>query len=401
MAKRPNGAPKPALGQLYGYGVQEARFLHHLLRSHSGDTVALEWVDDVSGVKAGESFAEQDKSGLAHNPISDHAVDLWKTFANWLEGRRSGYIPPGTKFILYVAQPYKGKVAQKMSDCQGLQEAKALIAWLRTQFWGTKPDFEKKVLIPESLGKYLNVVLSAKDAALADIIRSFTLECGIGSPYEEIAAEIGNAPVGAENVPQILNQLAGWIRTTTFKQIQNRRAVSIGRDDFFVEYLAAVRKFDRADTVLPSFAELPTDDEIQVEFLGETYVHQLQLINADMDLVFDAINTYLMASTDRVEWAKRGYVHRSSMLEYEAALTRTWRAKRSAVNVQLRGREPVEVGITLLSSCLEANIDLQGKHVPSHFTPGSFHKLANSLHIGWHPDFANLLVSTKDQAHAA
>ena len=89
------------------------------------------------------------------------------------------------------------------------------------------------------------------------------------------------------------------------------------------------------------------------------------------------------------------------MLEYEEALKQIWRAKRANVKVQMRGREPADVGITLFSSCIEANINLQGKHVPHHFTPGSFHKLANSLDIGWHPDFASLLVSAKDEAHAA
>lgn len=86
MARQPKGAPKTALGQLYGYGLQEARFLHHLLHSRSGDTIALESFDDVSGVKDGKPFAEQDKSGLEHNPISDSAIDLWKTFAKLARG---------------------------------------------------------------------------------------------------------------------------------------------------------------------------------------------------------------------------------------------------------------------------------------------------------------------------
>lgn len=375
--------------------------MHHLLHSRSGDTIALESLDDVSGVKDGQPFMEQDKSGLAHNPISDSAIDLWKTFANWLEGRRSGYIPAGTKFILYVAQPYRGKVAQRMSDCRSVHEAKALIADLRNHFWGAKPGYEKKASIPDALGKHLNAVLSAKDSVLADIIRSFHLERGLTSPYDEIAAVIASAPVGAENVQEILKHLAGWIRTTVFKQIEDHRAVSIGRDEFFVEYVATARKFDRSDTVLPSFADEPTDEDIQAQLLGETYVRQLRLIDAEEDLIYDAINSYLKASVDRTAWAKKGYIHQSSVLEYEEALKRTWRAERANVNVQMKGREPQDVGISLFTSCLEADINLQGKQVPHHFTPGSFHKLANSLDIGWHPDFARLLVSEKDEVHAA
>lgn len=402
MTKKSKTGSTSAPGQFYGYGIQEARFLHHLLRSQPGDTVALECIDDVSGTKGGEKYAEQVKSGLAHNPISDRSTDLWKTFANWLNGRRSGQIPAGTKFILYVAQPYKGKIAQKLSDCATKQDAKEAIGAIRKAFWGEAPNFEKRASIPEKLANYVNVLLGASESALVDIIRSFTLECGIGAPYDEITKEIASAPVGAENVEHILRQLAGWIRTTVFARIEKGHPAVVSRDEFHTEYVAAVRKFDRSDTILPTYATQPTDEDIQAEtLLDQTYLRQLQLIGADQETVLDAINTFLMAATDRTEWAKRGYIHRSSLVEYEAALKRIWASKKMAVKVEARGKPPEDFGTLLLSSCLEASIPLQGKTVSTHFTPGSFHKLANTLDVGWHPDFANLLVSTRGVADAA
>lgn len=402
MTKKSKGGAASALGQFYGYGIQEARFLHHLLRSRPGDTVALECIDDVSGVQNGENYAEQVKSGLAHNPISDRSTDLWKTFANWLNGRRSGKIPAGTKFILYVAQPYKGKIAQRLSGCTAKQDAKAVIATIRKEFWGDAPQFDKRASIPEKLAKHVNTVLSASENAFIDIIRAFTLECGIGAPYNEIAQEIGSAPVGAENVEQILQQLAGWIRTTIFTRIEKGYPAMVSRDEFHTEYVAAVRKFDRSDTILPSYATPPREADVQAELLlDQTYLRQLHLIGAEQETVYDAINTFLMAATDRTEWAKRGYIHRSSLAEYEAALKRVWASKKMAVKVQMRGKPPEDFGTLLLSSCLEASIPLQGKTVSTHFTPGSFHKLANTLDVGWHPDFASLLVQARGVANAA
>lgn len=402
MTRKPKADSTSAPGQFYGYGIQEARFLHHLLRSRPGDAVALECIDDVSGTRSGEKYAEQVKSGLAHNPISNRSTDLWKTFANWLNGRRSGKIPAGTKFILYVAQPYTGKIAQQLSDCTTKQEAKAAIAAVRKEFWGDAPQFEKRASVAEKLAKQVNIVLSASESALADIIRAFTLECGIGAPYDEIATEIESAPVGAENVEQILHQLAGWIRTTVFDLIQAGQPAVVSRDEFHTEYVAAVRKFDRSDTILPTYATAPTEEQIQAEvLLDQTYIRQLRLIGADQGTVYDAINTFLMAATDRTEWAKRGYIHRSSVAEYEAALKRVWASKKMAVKVQMRGSPPEDFGTLLLSSCLEASIPLQGKTVSTHFTPGSFHKLANTLDVGWHPDFASLLVRPGGVADAA
>ncbi|PVX82411.1 ABC-three component system protein [Paraburkholderia unamae] len=402
MTKKSRAGSTSAPGQFYGYGIQEARFLHHLLRSQPGDTVALECIDDVSGTKDGEGYAEQVKSGLAHNPISDRSTDLWKTFANWLNGRRSGKIPAGTKFVLYVAQPYKGKIAQKLGDCITKQDAKAAIAAIRKEFWGDAPAFEKRASIPDKLAKQVNIVLGATESALVDIVCAFTLECGIGAPYAELAKEIACAPVGSENVEEILRQLAGWVRITVTKLIEKGLPAVVSRDEFHAEYVAAVRKFDRSDTILPTYATPPTDKQIQAEvFLDQTYLRQLQLIGADEEIVLDAINTFLMAATDRTEWAKRGYIHRSSLVEYEKTLKRVWNSKKMAAKVQTRGKPPEDFGTLLLSSCLEASVLLQGKTVSTHFTPGSFHKLANTLDVGWHPDFASLLASPKDVADAA
>ncbi len=362
----------------------------------------MECIDDVSGTLNGEKYAEQVKSGLAHNPISDRSIDLWKTFANWLNGRRSGKIPAGTKFILYVAQPYRGKIAQRLGDCESKQDAKAAIAEIRKEFWGDAPEFAKRASIPEKLAKQVNVVLRASERALVDIIQAFSLERGIGAPYDEIAAEVAAAPVGAENVEQILHQLAGWIHITIFDLIQKGLPAVVSRDEFHTEYVAVVRKFDRSDTILPTFATPPKAQDLEAELLlDQMYLRQLSLIGAEQDTIYDAMNTFLMAAVDRTEWAKRGYVHRSSFTEYEAALKRIWNSKKTAVRVEMRGKPPEDFGTVLLSSCLEANVLLQGKTVSSHFTPGSFHKLANTLDVGWHPDFAKILKVSGDIVDAA
>ncbi|GFN28338.1 hypothetical protein P3W66_29660 [Achromobacter denitrificans] len=387
-----------ALGQLYGYGIQEARFLHHLLHASHGDAIALEYIDDVTGSKRGKAFVEQDKSGLAHNPISDRAVDLWKTFANWIEGRRSGKIPPGAKFILYIVQPYRGKIAEQFSACNTPQAAKAALQAIRTQFWGSKPTYEKRAQLPEKLAKYVNIVLAAKEAAVIDIICSFTLECGTGVPYEDIAAHIANGPIGQENVDNVLKQLVGWVRTTAYKQISKREPAVITHEQFQQEYVAVARKFDRSNTALPPFATRPSEAQIQDELLKQNYVQQLRLIGADDDLVYDAINTYLMATTDRTEWAKRGYVHRSSFIDYEDALRRTWMLNRTSAKAAIPHASPEQVGYVVLAQCLQATIPLQQQSVTSYFTPGSFHKLANNLVIGWHPEFAKLLTAARSTA---
>ena len=75
-----------APGQLLGYTIQFPRALCHLLRSGPGDAVCVEVLGDVATLKPdGGVIAEEDKSSIVGNPLTDKSIDLWKTFSNWIE----------------------------------------------------------------------------------------------------------------------------------------------------------------------------------------------------------------------------------------------------------------------------------------------------------------------------
>jgi hypothetical protein len=42
---------------------------------------------------------------------------------------------------------------------------------------------------------------------------------------------------------------------------------------------------------------------------------------------------------------------------------------------------------------MELQLRLQGMDVPFHFIPGSFHTLAETLDVGWHPRYREVLLS--------
>ncbi|MFX8895388.1 hypothetical protein ABTM96_19850, partial [Acinetobacter baumannii] len=80
-----NRVKHSAPGQYLGFALQPVRAFHHLLTCPRGAKVALEHLDDVSvHYSDGTIYLEQTKSALSHNPLADAAVDLWKTFANWV-----------------------------------------------------------------------------------------------------------------------------------------------------------------------------------------------------------------------------------------------------------------------------------------------------------------------------
>src|SRR4029077_18286594 len=72
-------------GQLFGYSLQAIRLLSLALDAAPGTILSLEVFEDVGVAEETGSFlASQTKSGLETTPVSDRAVDLWKTFSNWL-----------------------------------------------------------------------------------------------------------------------------------------------------------------------------------------------------------------------------------------------------------------------------------------------------------------------------
>jgi hypothetical protein len=117
-----------APGQYLGFSLQPVRLCVHLLSCPPESSVSIEHADDIAVHNAdGSQVLEQAKSALSHNPVSDWANDLWKTFANWIEDIEAGLIDPSrTKFRLYVTPIWTGNLVQKLSNAK-TQEAADLV----------------------------------------------------------------------------------------------------------------------------------------------------------------------------------------------------------------------------------------------------------------------------------
>ena len=114
-------------GQFYGYVLQVTRSVAHLLRARPGQAVSVEHLDDVATEGPDGVIAEQDKSGLTHNPVADRSIELWKTLHNWVRAIRDGAMKSDTKFVLYVAQDHRGGVIDRIHVVTNKPNADALV----------------------------------------------------------------------------------------------------------------------------------------------------------------------------------------------------------------------------------------------------------------------------------
>ena len=90
-------------------------------------------------------------------------------------------------------------------------------------------------------------------------------------------------------------------------------------------------------------------------------------------------------------WSKSGDVHEDSFADLDERLDRTWRNHKLTVDVDAAAKPQVQRGQLLYARCMTYATPVQGMETPPYFIPGCFHRLADDLVVGWHPDYRALL----------
>ncbi|WP_411887733.1 ABC-three component system protein [Hydrocarboniphaga effusa] len=382
-------------GQALGYGLQYTRLTQLLLDAPEGSFCSLEYLDDVALQQAGTGpRLVQSKSALTANPVADRAKSLWKTLSNWIAlAADSDYDLDKTVFEIYVSRPAGGKLVEAFSKASTLEEARLAIAQARDMLWGDSPSFALKADVAAEIGPYLERVFNAEPASLERIIRNFQLTQGSGSPQADIESTIRSHPVSATKVADIADHMCGVVKRRVDELLEAGKPAIIARDAFYVWYTAYLRKIDR-DTVLPSRAKAPSAEASRNQ-LPKIFVQQLDLIGLPFEDKLEAASDYLMAAADRTAWAISGEVDESAFDDLDSTLKRSWKNKRRSCGIE-HGGKPVEAqGLALFSDCMTFTAQLQAMQPPDHFIPGCFHRLADDMSVGWHPDYEQQLKLKK------
>lgn len=316
-------------------------------------------------------------------------MDLWKTLYNWVGAIRSGALATETRFVLYVAQRYSGSIVAKLHGIRRPEDALWIIAELRNEFWGLAPKRSKKADLPDTIAQYVNGVLEASDDTLSRLFAGFEFVTGTGSPVDDLTPLLTEKAIGAGAVEEVLNTILGWTKKRVEKLIEAGKPPIIAWEDFNQQLIAAARKFDRSELLKSTAVEI-TESEVERELQSRQYIQQLRWIDCTDGELVRAVNDYLRSSVDRTTWSERGDVLESSFEVFSDRLERHWSYRRLLATIELPGRSEAELGQVLLAYCVSVTVQLQGLEVPSYFVPGSYHALADTFAIGWHPRFEEL-----------
>jgi hypothetical protein len=380
-----------AAEQFWGYSLQGVRLLHLLLESPESSTISLEVFEDVGREQpGGVTLASQTKTALVRNPVTDRSVDLWKTFSNWHDAVSDGVLDVhSTIFELYLARKQQGSIVDSFSCASTSTEASEAIASARTKLWGEPPSYSLRSVLPQSLRTYSDKLLNPSNTVFPEIVMRFRKSTPKRSALGDLRPLVEAKWVRPELVEEIIAHARGWMTERVEELAQQRRPIVIKVADFTQEMRRFLPRLD-FDRILTTVAGEPSADEVAAERV-RTYVEQLKLIEAPEEDVIGAINAFLQASVARSKWAEAGIVHEQSFDDFEKALKLFWFHKRKQNLLIHKELTAIEKGQLLLTDCCLQAQPLQGLSVPSFFTPGSYHALADERNVGWHPDYEKKL----------
>jgi hypothetical protein len=103
------------------------------------------------------------------------------------------------------------------------------------------------------------------------------------------------------------------------------------------------------------------------------------------------IKDFMRASSARTSWAALGYLNPRSIGPFVEELQDHWNQSALEVKTLHTDKTPIQRGVKLLLLCMTKEARIQTVRVPTYFSRGSFHEIANELKIGWHPDWKTLV----------
>lgn len=374
-----------AAGQYLGFALQEVRLFYHLLTCPPDADVGLEYVDDVS-VHIGDQTvrAEQCKSSLSGNPISNWSPEFWKTLANWLDNIESGHLQPETTaFQMYVVPIKNAGFAGHLSSLSTDAEIDTALADIDKRY-------KKLTKIPACEDFYLKVFNADRDT-VRNVIRNFTLLNFDTDPFASIYAHL-DATLRPAIMEAAVKYGIGDAKRFIDEAIRAGNHPLLRASDFRKRFHAFISAHDN-ERFLHSLSETPSDEIIETTLLSSPYfVRQLELIEAGIGEKTRATSDFLRSTSDRTHWAEAGLVFENSMNDYDSALLRRHQNLKTEVGLAHASLTEKKQGHLLyVKCCNSSNIPLEGRVVPEHFLPGSLNQLSDRREIGWHPDFDKLL----------
>lgn len=383
-------AAASTLGYLYQlrYGLVEA-----LRRLHGGSyewTLAIEAADDVEIRDQSQTNLHQLKA--VGRPLTDADPDLWKTLRIWATGITDGTFDPLTTIfhLVTTASISEGSVAELLTpDTESRNETAALNKLIKvTQTTSNRENakaFEAFTKLSQDKQEQLvrSIVVISNAPAIdttRDNIRN-ALRVGMRRDF----------------LDAMLERLEGWWFEKSIQCLMGHKTdIPAEQLDAFLTELREQFSQDN----------LPIDRDIvgiempdQSLFSDRVFVRQAQLANVHERRIQRAVLDYLRAFTQRSRWAKLNLLQPDELEDYQRVLIEDWSITFDQVREELGDgateSEMAKAARSVLNWVESGTVPpIRSQCTEGFVKRGSLHILADSLDVGWHPEFTERLAAS-------
>lgn len=378
-------AADSAVGYLYQVRLA---LLSALQRLTEDDAFALylETLDDVVFETTGsaiELLQLKHHCSRAAN-LTDASPDLWKSLRVWMEGRAQGTIPSDARlFLITTSDVGPGSAASRLLA----RERNEVEAQQRLDSTATTSTSDTNRVAYDLYRK------------LSDAERSALLRTIVIAPRAPDIADVGDAiraearlAVRREHLEPFVTRLEGWWFGRALRQLV-ASTLPILSSEIEGEWNDLQEQFKR--DALPVDEDILEQEVDAAAYDNAVFVHQVRLAGIGTKRIASAIRDYYRAFAQRSRWMREELLLVPELEKYERLLREEWELQfhrladeigdAAAEGTMRQAAQKVYAWVE--DSCYP--IRPQVRH-PS-MSRGSFHILADSLKVGWHPQFMDRL----------
>lgn len=387
--------PYEASASVVGYLYQLRRALHACVDHHGRGLdwcIAVEAGDDIEEITDyGRTLSQLKHRGQGAS-LTDASTDLWKTLRVWAHAITSNQVVLEETDLLLLTTadlPPNSAGFFLQSETSGARnEERALEALEAARRASTNKENRSAYRAFDQLSDGQRTCMLARVEVMGSAPDIDTME--------GLLLERAVPAVGHRYAKPFLDRLEGWFYRRTIRQLRTEELDAITGEEFDQVFT------DLRDQFRPE--NLPIDEEIALlkpepsDYADMTFVRQLRLINTGDAQVLIAVRDYMRAFTQRSRWSHDNLLLPGEINRYERRLIEEWQDLFAEMEDEL-GSEATETEKVAAARQIyrwatrEARRRIRPDCDEPFVAKGSFHILADDLHVGWHIDFLARLMA--------
>lgn len=381
-----------ATSSAIGYYYQIRYALFALLTGELNGGISLETMDDITFERDGSPVELiQTKHHVNQTAsLTDASPDLWKTLRNWSCKILNNEVDPNTVQLLLVSTDNvtRNSVVSMLGHTSDQRNVKKALDQLRKVAKESDNQTNAKAY------QEFMYLTDEQQSLLLKSVKVMAVSPNIYDIVPQICRQLALS-TRDEFIEPVYQRLEGWWFDRAIKSMKGAESKLIS----FAEVRAIINDISEqfyTDNLPIDFLSCVVPEE---ETLGDSqkmFIKQLQLVLVSQPRIRYAINDYYKAYQQRSKWVREDLINIDELEKYENRLKDEWERKFFIMKENL-AEDYTEHKMALAGRDLYNEIDeninicIRPKCTEPYVMRGSYHMLANDLHIGWHAKFIDRL----------